>query len=110
MARREIVAYVSDLSGDRIDNERQPTMRFALDGDEYEIDLTNSEKDALRSALREFIAVAQPLTPSGAPVTRTKVAATTTTVRAWAAANGYKLPARGAIPRSVREAYDAANP
>jgi Ser/Thr protein kinase RdoA (MazF antagonist) len=110
VARREIVEYFSDLSGDAIEDEPEPTLRFALDGDEYEIDLTGSEKAALRALLQEFIAVAQPLTPSGRPVTRTKVAATTATIRAWAAAHGHQVPARGAIPRAVREAYDAANP
>ena len=110
MARREIVEYVSDLSGDTIQGQRDPTLRFALDGDDYEIDLTGAEQAALRSALREYIAVAQPMTSSGRPVTRTKVAATTATIRAWAAANGHKVPPRGAIPRAVREAYDTANP
>jgi Lsr2 len=110
VARRETVSYVSDLSGDTIEDEREPTVRFALDGYEYEIDLTRDERDGLRTALAEFIAAAKPLTPSGRPVTRTRVAATTTTIRAWAQANGYKVPARGAIPRAVREAYDAANP
>jgi len=38
------------------------------------------------------------------------VAATTATIRAWAAANGHKVPPRGAIPRAVRDAYDTANP
>jgi hypothetical protein len=110
VARREIVEYVSDLSGDTIEDEREPTLRFALDGDEYEIDLTSSEQAALRASLQEFIAVAQPLTPSGRPVKRTKVAATTSTIRAWAAAHGHTVPPRGAIPRTVRDAYEAANP
>jgi hypothetical protein len=110
VARREIVAYVSDLSGDTIEGEREPTVRFALDGHDYEIDLTGTERAKLRAALAEFIAAAKPLAPSGRPVTRTKVAATTPTIRAWAQANGYKVPTRGAIPRAVREAYDAANP
>lgn len=110
MARREVVTYVSDLSGDTIEKEREPTIRFALDGHDYEIDLTSAERAGLRSALAEFIAAAKPLTPSGRPVTRTTVAATTTTIRAWAQANGYKVPSRGSIPRTVREAYEAANP
>lgn len=110
MARQEVVAYVSDLSGDTIEGEREPTVRFALDGTDYEIDLTGAERTDLRAALADFIAAAKPLTPSGRPVVRTKVAATTTTMRAWAQANGYRVPSRGAIPRAVREAYDAANP
>lgn len=109
MAKREIVSYVSDLSGDPIE-ERNPTVRFALDGTDYEIDLTRDERARLRSVLAEFVTAAKPLTSSGRPVVRTKVAANTTTIRAWAQAHGYKLPARGAVPRSVREAYDAANP
>lgn len=110
MATQETVAYVSDLSGVTIVGEREPTVRFALDGDDYEIDLTGTERADLRAALAEFIAAAKPLTPSGRPIVRTKVAATTTTIRAWAQANGYKLPPRGAVPRAVRQAYDAANP
>lgn len=110
MARREVVSYVSDLSGVAIENEREPTVRFALDGNDYEIDLTGTERAELRAVLADFIAAAKPLSPSGRPIVRTKVAATTTTIRAWAQANGYRLPPRGAIPRDVREAYDAANP
>lgn len=110
MARREIIEYVSDLSGDAIEGGGQPTLHFALDGDDYEIDLTGAEQTALRAALQEYIAVAQPMTQSGRRVTRTRVAATTATIRAWAAANGHKVPPRGAIPRAIRDAYDTANP
>ena len=35
--------------------------------------------------------------------------ASAATVRAWAKANGVKVPARGAVPDAVRDAYNTAN-
>ncbi|MFJ2932977.1 histone-like nucleoid-structuring protein Lsr2 [Streptomyces sp. NPDC087219] len=44
--------------------------------------------------------------PVTAPSTRSSVS--TSTVRAWAGANGYDLPGRGRVPFAVFEAWRAA--
>lgn len=94
------------------------TYRFALEGVDYEIDLSQANLGRLRSALAPFIAAGRRL-PRQRPVTRGHAAAGIAagdagTVRSWWAANAGRedLPAyrdRGAIPYRVRSAF-AADP
>lgn len=109
MAKRERVEYVSDLSGEDITGTKSPTMAFSLDGTGYEIDLTDDEQTRLRTALADYVGAARKRTRSGNPVTHVQVSSDAKTVRAWAQANGYSVPDRGRIPRTVQDAFSAAN-
>lgn len=51
MARCVQVQLIDDITGD----EAQETVRFALDGTKYEIDLTSANADKLRSALAKYV-------------------------------------------------------
>lgn len=56
MARRVLTSLVDDLDGLSPADE---TLRFALDGMEYEIDLTAVHAAELRSAMNVFVGVAR---------------------------------------------------
>ncbi|MEU9762842.1 Lsr2 family protein [Streptomyces sp. NPDC047985] len=110
MAQKVQVLLVDDLDG----GEADETVTFALDGKTYEIDLTTSNADKLRSLL-------EPYTKSGR---RTGGRATsgrgrgravaggnkdTAEIRKWARENGHNVNDRGRVPAEIREAYEKAN-
>lgn len=109
MARREVVEYTSDLSGETLDAEGSHTVAFSLDGSEYEVDLTADEQSHLRDALSRYIAKATKATRTGQRYTKTTVAADSKTVRAWAQAHGHHVPEKGRVPNEIRALYDAAD-
>lgn len=102
--KQEIVTHVSDVSGEVIDLTA-PTVRFAVDGIEYQIDLTADEQSDLRAALAPYLAVARRATKESTQSTRS---ASSKEIRAWALANGYDVPARGRIPLLAQDAYREA--
>ena len=55
MAQKVLVSLVDDLDGGQADE----TVEFGLDGKHYEIDLSDTNANALRSALTEFVAAAR---------------------------------------------------
>jgi hypothetical protein len=61
MAKTVIVKLTDDLDGGDADE----TMRFAVDGRSYEIDLSSANAAALREALNPFVAKARPIEGGG---------------------------------------------
>lgn len=108
MAQKQLVTYESDLSGKEIADNDAPTVQFGIDGNNYEIDLTDAEQTKLRETLARYVAAGKRVT-NRRTTTRTRVASDASDVRAWAKANGRDVPERGRIPGSVREAFEAAN-
>ena len=114
MARRTVVTYYSDLSGAEIGSEGVG-VRFGLDGDAFEIDLSPEEHEALREALAPFVAVARQARTASTPHPRSANDESkaglpdSRTLRQWALENGFDVPSRGRVPELVREAYKAAN-
>ena len=89
-------------------------MSFSLNGTAYEIDLSNDNAEALRTALEPYISAARRSSASRGPA-RTNArksgtgASETAEIREWALANGHEVSSRGRIPANVIEAYRAAN-
>jgi hypothetical protein len=112
MAQRIVRELTDDTDGKPADE----TVTFALDGREYEIDLTTKNAAALRKAFDVYvkngrrIGGRRPRSSSSAPTpsSSSKGEVDTKAVRAWAGKNGYELSARGRIPTSVIEAYRKA--
>ena len=104
MAQKVEVRLVDDLDG----SVAHETVRFGLDGNPYEIDLSDGNASALRRFLKGFVDHAR--TPAAAvkPTTRTDTAVVQA-MRLWAADNGYQLAARGRIPHAVVDAYFQAH-
>ncbi|GAA0902842.1 histone-like nucleoid-structuring protein Lsr2 [Virgisporangium aurantiacum] len=103
---RTIVTDDLDASAEGVD-----TYRFALEGADYEIDLSEANRDRLRAALAPFIAAGRRLPRQHRLAARTD--RTTSEIRTWWKANTSRtdLPAfrnRGVIPRQVQAAYQAA--
>src|SRR4051794_33600569 len=114
MARRTIVRLVNDLDDSVITEGGGQTVQFALDGREYEIDLTNEHAADMRAALDRYVRAARKL--GGRQVrargTSTKLAApvdySPQAVRAWAKAKRMNVSPRGRIPQSFVEQFRAA--
>jgi hypothetical protein len=108
MAQKIEVHLEDDLDGGSADT----TLAFALDGKDYEIDLSDANAEKLREALRPFVAAARKTTPNGGPRgTRTRTSSSdpdTAKIRAWAKENGHPVSDRGRIHQSVKDAYYAA--
>ena len=114
MVQRTVIRLVDDLDDTEIVDGAGETVSFALDGRQYEIDLTNQHSDDLRAALDRYVAAARKVggRQNRARATSTKAAApldySSQAVRAWAAANKIKVSPRGRIPRSVVDQFRAA--
>ena len=61
MASRTVVRFVDDLDG----GVAEETVRFSLDGIDYELDLSGEHASALRAALKPYLAAARPVSTSG---------------------------------------------
>jgi hypothetical protein len=102
--------FVDDLDG----SEAEGTVRFGLDGSEYEIDLNADHAQALREALAPYVSAAR---RSGGGATRRpartarRAAATglnTTEVREWAKSQGIDVKDRGRVPAELVVKFKAA--
>lgn len=114
MAQKTIVQLVDDLDGTASDDIA--TVTFGLDGVSYEIDLAEGNASNLRKSLEEFVAAAR---RTGGRIKRGTASATTNgsaaagreqaqAVRDWARRNGHEISARGRIPATIQEAFEAA--
>jgi len=113
MAQRVNVVLVDDID----DSEAVETVSFALDGVDYEIDLSEDHAGELRNALSLYIGHGRRTggrrrsgrrsSSSSAPTNGD--GATAADIRAWARENGWEVPERGRVSAEVREAYAAAN-
>jgi hypothetical protein len=81
------------------------TLRFGLDGREYEIDMSEKNAKALRKDVEPWASGRR--TARGTPP-RVETGVDNAAVRAWAASNGIELSARGRLPKDVVEQYRAA--
>ena len=112
MAQRVQVQLVDDLNGE----EAQETIRFGLDGTEYEIDLTTDNASELRSTLSQYLNVARKSSGGrrgqsgqrGNSTSRTK-RDEVQKIRQWAQDNGHNPSSRGRVSQSIVDAYNEAN-
>ncbi|MPY12284.1 histone-like nucleoid-structuring protein Lsr2 [Arthrobacter bussei] len=112
MAQRIQIQMIDDLNG----QEAEETVRFGLDGTEYEIDLTTNNASELRSTLSQYVDAARKASGGrrgqggrlGTSTSRTK-RDDVQKIRQWAQDNGHNPSSRGRIPQSVVDAYKEAN-
>jgi hypothetical protein len=108
MAQKIQTLFIDDIDG----GEAEGTVRFALDGAEYEIDLSAKHSEELRDSLQNFIAHARKVGGSarrGGRNPRRSNAIDTVAVRTWARENGYDIKERGRVPADLVAKYQAAN-
>lgn len=110
MAQRLKVTLIDDLDG----STAVESVRFSLDGVDYEIDLSQQNGEALRESFEPWVKRARRV--SGRKRRKGAVAARASRgdlqeIRQWAWANGYKeLSSKGRVPAYILTAYDKANP
>lgn len=102
---------VSDLSGSDKEVEE---VTFALAGQSYALDLTDKERAEFLKAFERYTSCATPVSATtssrGAEKAKAEKIGPTQAqlMREWAKANGVPLPAKGVVPKEVRELYRAA--
>jgi nucleoid-associated protein Lsr2 len=110
VAQKIQTLFIDDIDG----SEAEGTVRFALDGSDYEIDLNAKHADALRQALSRYVEAAR---RSSGPVRKPsrssgrRAAASglnTTEVREWAKAQGIEVKDRGRVPAELVVRFRAA--
>ncbi len=113
MAEKVIRVLVDDLDG----GEADETVKFGLDGINYEIDLSKEHAASLRAALASYIASGRRIgrsTTSGRTGTSSRGRGPATTdreqnraIREWAKRKGLKISERGRIAQEIVEQYHA---
>ena len=110
VAQKIQTLFIDDIDG----SEAEGTVRFALDGAEYEIDLNAKNAEALRKALSRYVEAARRSSGSTArrPARAGRRAAAsglnTTEVREWAKAQGIEVKDRGRVPAELVVRFRAA--
>jgi Lsr2 len=106
MARRTVVTLEDDVGGGPAD----VTLRFGIDGAEYEIDLSEKNAARFRNQLAPFIEHARRAGRRSRRAVRTAASRQRSRdIRVWAKGRGIELSARGRIPADVVTQYEAAS-
>jgi Lsr2 len=113
MAQKVQVLLVDDLDG----GEASETVSFALDGNNYEIDLSGKNAEELRDAFAKYVGSARKAgratSSSGRSSGRRSGGSSTSmdrdqaaAIRSWAKSKGLKVSDRGRIPATIIEQYN----
>jgi nucleoid-associated protein Lsr2 len=102
VAQKIQVLLIDDLDGSEADG----TVRFALDGTEYEIDLNAGHAGALREALARYVSAARragggPRRPARGGRRAPGSGPDPAEVREWAKAQGIQVKDRGRVPAEL---------
>jgi hypothetical protein len=112
VAQKITTLFIDDIDG----GAAEGTVRFALDGTEYEIDLNSKHSEELRSALGKYVTHARKVggaarragRGAGRGARGTGPMLNTTEIRNWARENGYDIKDRGRVPADLVAKYQAA--
>jgi hypothetical protein len=111
MAQKVQTLLIDDLDG----GEAEGTVRFGVDGAEYEIDLSAKNAEALRKALGPYVTAARrgPGSAARRPGRSGRRAASgagpdPTVVREWAKSQGIDVKDRGRVPAELVVKFKAA--
>ena len=114
MAQRTVVQLTDDLDGKAIPEGRGETVRFGVDGQEYEIDLSEKNAQVLRDVVGKYVAAGRRVGGvsrggrSRGSNSRTRDY-DPKAVRAWAEAQGLEVSARGRVPADLVARFQEAN-
>jgi hypothetical protein len=109
VAQKIQTLFIDDLDG----SAAEGTVRFGLDGTEYEIDLNEEHAKQLRDALARYVSAARRANGAARRPARTgrRTSASgpnTTEVREWAKAQGIEVKDRGRVPAELVVKFKAA--
>jgi hypothetical protein len=105
VAQKIQTLFIDDIDG----GEAEGTVRFGLDGTDYEIDLNAKHTEDLRNALANYVAHARKAGGAArrgaARGSRGASTVDTVAVRAWAREQGIGIKDRGRVPAEVVAKY-----
>jgi hypothetical protein len=115
VAQKIQTLFIDDIDG----SEAEGTIRFALDGADYEIDLNAKHADELRKALSRYVEAARrsggggnatrrPARSSGSGRRAAASGLNTNEVREWAKSQGFEVKDRGRVPAELVVRFKAA--
>jgi hypothetical protein len=109
VAQKIQTLFIDDLDG----STAEGTVRFGLDGTEYEIDLNAGHAKELRDALARYVDAARRAGGSARKSARgsrreTAGGPNTTEVREWARAQGIEVKDRGRVPADLMVKFKSA--
>ena len=108
MAQQIQTLFIDDLDG----SAAEGTVRFGLDGTDFEIDLNAEHAQALRGALAPYVSAARrgpgPRRPSRRGRTASPSGPDSAEVRDWAKNQGIDVKDRGRIPAELVVKFKAA--
>jgi hypothetical protein len=117
MAQRTIVQLTDDLDGKTIPDGKGQTIRFGVDRQDYEIDLTDKNAKAFRDTLQTYVAAGRRVT-SGPRGSRPRGSGSTAAapardydpkaVRAWAEKQGIEVNQRGRVSAELIAKFQEA--
>src|SRR5947207_3262168 len=118
MAKRTIQMLVDDVDG----TEADETVRFGIDGIQYEIDLSKTNAEKMRGVFARYVEAGAKVGRAGAPRTRTAPARgqgsasrraavadrdQNRAIREWAQGKGIAVSDRGRIKQDIVDRYHA---
>ncbi len=109
MAQKIQTLFIDDLDGSEADG----TVRFGLDGADYEIDLNGEHAQELRDALARYVTAARragggPRRPARTGRKAPANGLNTTEIREWAKTQGIDVKDRGRVPAELVVKFQAA--
>ena len=109
MAQKVQTLFIDDIDG----STAEETIRFGLDGTDYEIDLNAEHAQKLRDALAAYVRAGRRVSRTSRRPTRggrkgSASGLNTTEVREWAKTQGIEVKDRGRVPAELVVKFQAA--
>jgi hypothetical protein len=101
-----ITRFIDDIDG----SPAERTFTFAVDGTNYELDLSADNIAEFKSAIGGFIESARKVKHSRSRDGRRVRSTKAKDVRQWARQQGHNIGSRGRVPASIQRAFDQAHP
>jgi len=105
MAQKVQITFIDDVDGRAADE----TVKFALDGVAYEIDVSTGHAREMRGALAPYVSAARRVSGRSTQKAAKPTGRDHNAVRTWARANGHTVSDRGRIRADILDAYDNAH-
>jgi hypothetical protein len=115
VAQRTVVQLTDDLDGKAIPEGKGETVRFGVDGQDYEIDLSEKNAQALRDVVGKYVVAGRRVGGGSRGGSRSRGSSARNrdydpkAVRAWAEAQGLEVSARGRVPADLVARFQEAN-
>jgi hypothetical protein len=105
MVQKRVVFLEDDIDGSKASD----TVRFGLDGFEYEIDVNDDHAIELRGALGRYVKAGRKVTGGRGKSLPKAIGNDSKAIRMWANSQGIQVNSRGRIQADVIEQYNAAH-